>query len=101
MITSEKNWPRYNCKCDCGKQLWFMSNNPPCSVVDAICECYRLNPFIIPTDSISKHRYRTQAKTEKIRSNIISTFTEIKRQMTVSDGLELSPKHLGFGVYQK
>jgi len=52
-------------------------------MVDAICECLRLNPFVIPQESISKHRYRTQAKTAKIRSNILSTFTEIKRVMTV------------------
>ncbi len=83
MITSEKDWPRYNCKCHCGKQLCFMSNNPPCSTIDVICECYEISHLITPTDDSSKYRYRTQPKTELLRHEILCTFSEIEMEMTV------------------
>jgi len=40
MITSEKDWPRYKAKCDCGGELEFISNKPAGGMVAAICSCF-------------------------------------------------------------
>jgi len=82
MITSTKDWPRYHTDCDCGKRLGFISNKPPGDSIEVICECYQVHALQI-SDTPGKYRYRTQAKTELIRHEILHTFADIPMRMTV------------------
>jgi len=60
-----------------------MTNNPPNSTIDVICECYEISSLITPIDVSSKYRYKTQPQTELLRHEILRTIAEIKMEMTV------------------
>jgi len=50
--------------------------------IEVICESYEVHALGIP-DTPGKYRYKTQANTESIRQEILSTFADIQMQMTM------------------
>jgi len=83
MITSEKDWPRYEATCyHCEKLISFISNKPAGDILEAICECYEIRALELqPSDD--KYRYSTQPSTELLRHEILRTIADIKMEMTV------------------
>lgn len=81
MITTDKPFPRYDVKCDCGKAIEFASNQKAGHPVSWICECFKIGSGLIP----SKHsgQYKQQQHTTDLRFAILDIFVSIPRQMTV------------------
>jgi len=83
MVIVKNDWPRYKTTCDnCEKKISFTSNKPASDIVEVICECYHIWALRIPDDP-GKYRYKTQAKIEIIRHEILATFADIRMRMTV------------------
>lgn len=83
MITTDKNIEKYNCTCDCGRELEIASNQPGGDTFPVICKCFASINLRIPENSNSRYSYKMREDTRRIREGIISIFQDIGRTMTV------------------